>query len=122
MFVLPGGKAIEKISNLSRLLAKRLETNVPSATAVRKMGTTAVARVCTRQQLQMVTRNMNHDAENYYECVRADGDAARMYHTIEQLRKDSTHEGTRVERDNPDDSDEDTIREDVSFLVLANNV
>jgi hypothetical protein len=50
MFLLPGGKPIEKVSNLSRFLAKKLDTNVPSATSVRKMGTTAVARVCTRRR------------------------------------------------------------------------
>lgn len=88
-FVLPGPRQIYKISNLSRFLGTKLGVNVPSATSVRKIGTTAVARACSKEELSLISRQMNHDrvtSENYYECIRSDSDAAIMFKTIEELR------------------------------------
>ena len=90
VFVLPGPRPIAKISNLSRFLSSKLGVSVPSATSVRKIGTTAVARACSKVELSIVPRQMNHDkktSENYYECVRSAGDAAKMFKTIEELRQ-----------------------------------
>ena len=92
LFVLSGSRAIEKFSNLSRVLATKLKINVPSATDVRKIGTTAVARACSKEDLALVSKQMNHDtatSEHYYNCTRADRDATKMFKTIEKLRSAS---------------------------------
>ena len=76
-------KKIEKIGNLSC---------IPSATEVRKMGSTAVARNCSKDEALLLAKQMNHDpkvASDYYEAVRSDRDRASMYHTIAGLRKKS---------------------------------
>lgn len=51
LFVLPSSRPIEKVSNLSRILGTKLKISVPSATDVREIGTTAVARACSREEL-----------------------------------------------------------------------
>lgn len=62
---------------------------MPSATDVRKFGTTAVARACSREELALETKQMNHDevtSDHYYECTRADRDALRCSKPLEKLR------------------------------------
>lgn len=88
LFVLPSSRPIKKVSNLSRIRGTKLKISVPSATDVREIGTTAVARACSREELALVIKQMNHDAvtgEHYYECTRADSDACKMFKTIEKL-------------------------------------
>lgn len=62
---------------------------IPTATTVRKMGSTAVARKCSVQTQEIVARQMNHDiatSRKHYQATISDRDAAGMYQTIRDLR------------------------------------
>ena len=81
LFVMPGSQAIQKISNVTRILEAKLGVAIPTATMVRKMGTTAVARNCPEVTRNLVARQMNHDAStssHYYQATKSDRDAAEL--------------------------------------------
>lgn len=89
MLVMPGSKPICKISNVSRIVEARIGLAIPTATTVRKMGTTAVARNCGEVTRDLVARQMNHDPRTslaHYQATRADRDATSAYNTIKSLR------------------------------------
>jgi hypothetical protein len=69
--VLPGSKSIDKICNVTRILETKLHVKIPTATTVRKMSSTAVARKCSER---LVARQLNHDpktSSNYYQLISA---------------------------------------------------
>lgn len=61
VFLLPGGKKVVKISNIIRFMESELKVEIPSATEVRKIGATAVAKKCTEGEARVVARQMAHD-------------------------------------------------------------
>jgi hypothetical protein len=66
---------IEKYSNLHRILEKKLQMALPTATEVRKMGSTEVARKCPEVLRNIVARQMNHDPKisaNHYQATKGD--------------------------------------------------
>ena len=89
-FVLPNSQPIDKITNVARILQRRLGIDIPTATMVRKMGATAVARNCSEKEQHLVARQMNHDMQtcrDHYQAVVSDKDAVSMYTTIRHLRE-----------------------------------
>ena len=73
-FLIPGGKRVDKLGNLTRILSSMLGQDVPTATTVRKMSSTAVARACTGPIRDLVAKQLHHStnvAANHYEHVRA---------------------------------------------------
>lgn len=109
-FVVPGSKPIDKVSNVTRVLEKKLEVTIPSATTVRKMGSTAVARTCSEKTMNIVARHMNHDpstSRKHYQATVSDSDAARVYNTIRKLRLSDTpdvHGKDNATEESADDS------------------
>ena len=70
------------------------------------------ARKCPREKLDLVTRQLNHDAQTsnkYYECVRADNDATSMFKTIAGLRKQDTAKSIGEDMGEDSGEEEDDI-------------
>ncbi len=92
-FVLPGSKPIEKMSNMTRIIKKNLGLEkMPTATEVRKMGSTAVAKNCEPITRDLVARQFNHDSKvsaQHYQATMGDQDAALAFRTVKSLRNSS---------------------------------
>lgn len=76
------------MSNLTRVLEGNLEQTLPTATEVRKMSTTAVARKCSEHKRNVVARSMNHDPKtslSHYQATRSSKDAVDAFNTIKSL-------------------------------------
>ena len=88
VFLLPNGKKVMKLSNLIRFMESELNITIPSATEVRKIGATAVAKKCTEGEARVVARQMAHDprvSAQYYQAVRGVKDAKKAYDTLKEV-------------------------------------
>lgn len=84
VFILPDGK-ITKLLNLMRFMETELKISIPSATEVRKIGSTAVAKNCTEGEARVVAQQMAHDprvATQYYQAIRGAKDAKKAFDTL----------------------------------------
>ena len=98
VFILPGTK-ITKVSNIIRFMENELKIDIPSATEVRKIGATAVARQCTEEEARIVCKQMSHDprvAAQYYQAVRGANDAKAAFDTIKTVLGESEPEKTSI--------------------------
>ena len=69
-------------------MQSQLKIDIPSATTVRKIGATAVARSCSESEVRIVSRQMAHDprvSANYYEAIKGAKDAKRAFDTMNKL-------------------------------------
>ena len=85
MFILPDGNKISKIANVIRFMEHELSVSIPSATEVRKIGSTGVARHCTEGEARVVARQMSHDprvSAQYYQAIRGAKDAKTAFPTV----------------------------------------
>ena len=62
VFVTPDGGRINKIQNIARFIESELKVTVPTATEVRKIGATKVARKCSESEARIVAKQMAHDS------------------------------------------------------------
>lgn len=63
-------------------MQSQLKIDIPSATTVRKIGATAIARSCSESEARIVSRQMAHDphvSANYYEAIKGAKDAKRAF-------------------------------------------
>lgn len=89
-FVLPGSKPIDKMSNLTRVIQKNLKLeHMPTATEVRKMASTTVAKKCPAITRDLIARQFNHDPKvsaQHYQATIGDKDSAMAFKTLKSLR------------------------------------
>ena len=100
LFILPGSKPVGKFGNLKDYISKRINTDIPTATEARKIGTTCAARVLDYQTNILVTKQMSHQPEvsrKYYEAIHGSKDTAFAFHKLEALREASkTQQPTQI--------------------------
>ena len=92
LFVRCGPKKVTQISNRVKSVGKRFDVEAPTATRVRKIGSTAVALQCgTSKDARLITQQMSHTSavhERYYEMVGSSSHTASAFQVMERLRKD----------------------------------
>lgn len=56
IFLMPDGAKVKSVNNLIRFMQNELHIDIPTATKVRKIGATAVARQCTESEARIVAK------------------------------------------------------------------
>lgn len=88
VFLMPDGSKVKNVNNLIRFMQNEINIDIPTATQVRKIGATAVARKCTEDEARIVAKQMAHDSRvsaKYYQAVRGAGDAKQAFDTMSKV-------------------------------------
>ena len=91
MLVMSGPKKLDRMARLIKRLESRYALVFPTATRVRKIGSTTVAlNVGGGAEASMITRQLSHTAktdELHYQVIGGVGHSARAFQTMEALRR-----------------------------------
>ena len=85
VFINEDGTQVSKLQNLIRYMSKEVEMNLPSCTAVRKGGATAIASTSSEGEVRVVTRQLAHDPRvhaQYYEAIRGKKETKKAYDVL----------------------------------------
>ena len=88
-FVRHGGGQLTQLSNRIKAVGHRFGMTLPTATRVRKIGSTAAALECGMgDEARIIAQQMSHSAathEKHYEALSGTSHAARAFETMERL-------------------------------------
>ena len=91
LFLSPSGQQITNVGHIITFMQSQLKIDISSATTVRKIGATAIARSCSESEARIVSRQMAHDprvSANYYEATK---DAKRAFDTMNKFVYKKNH-------------------------------
>ena len=107
---MPGSKPVNRATSLVDFMSNVLKIYIPSATMVRKIGSTAAARACTESESRLINRQMCHDpvvGAKYYEAIKGPRDAAKAFDVLKRLREESKGEEVSSSKARADSSPSD---------------
>ena len=124
LFVRYGPKKLKQISNRVKAVGRRFDVEAPTATRVRKIGSTAAALQCgTSKEAKMISKHMSHtDAvhEKYYEMLGSSSHTASAFQVMERLRKGEEKPKSTL-RKRFTAEDEEAVKEYFAPAILAGN-
>ena len=89
MIVLSGHRQLDRMSARIKRLGSRYSLSLPTATRVRKIGSTTVALNVGGADASVITRQLSHTAktdELHYQAIVGDEHSAQAFHSMESLR------------------------------------